>query len=75
METLIAYAQIAVSAALIALVLMQHNSAGASGIFGAGGLGFQTKRRGAEKVIFITTIVLAVIFVGLALLNLALPIS
>ncbi|MEK7630027.1 MAG: preprotein translocase subunit SecG [Patescibacteria group bacterium] len=64
-------AQIVVSLILIGLVLIQEKSAGTSGIFGGGGGGasYQT-RRGLEKFIFWGTIIAAIIFAGLALLNL-----
>ncbi|MDI6717941.1 MAG: preprotein translocase subunit SecG [Patescibacteria group bacterium] len=65
-------AQIIVSIALIVLILLQERSSGLSGIFGGGGDGggFYQKRRGFEKLIFAATIVLAVAFAVLSLLNL-----
>ena len=66
---LIAIAQIVVSIALIILILLQERSSGSAGIFG-GGDEFYHTRRGLERIIFIATIVLAVIFAGLSLLNL-----
>jgi protein translocase SecG subunit len=62
--------QIAVSVALIALILLQERSAGLSGIFGGEGGGFYQTRRGLEKIIFGATIVLAVVFVALSLAQL-----
>ncbi len=64
LQTIIPYAQIILSVILVALILMQHSDAGAGASFG-GGDGFGAgihQRRGAEKVIFITTIVVAVLF-------------
>lgn len=56
---------IVVSILLVLSILLQNRGAGLGGIFGGEGNVYRTKR-GAEKVVFITTIVLAVIFFGLA---------
>lgn len=70
---MLAIAQIIVSIVLIVLILLQERSSGLSGVFGGGSVGgyYQT-RRGLEKAIFAATIILAVAFAGLALLNLVL---
>lgn len=74
METIISIAQFAVSLALIVLILLQERESGMSGFLGAGGGsdsgGFYQKRRGLERTMFLTTIVLVVLFGALALLNL-----
>ena len=76
MSNIITIAQIIVSVILIAVILIQESSSGAGGVFGGGGGGgFHQTRRGLEKVLFITTIVLVTLFAGLALLNLVLPLS
>lgn len=63
-------AQVIVSIILIVLILMQERAAGLGSAFGgSGGTPYQT-RRGAEKMIFVGTIVFAVLFAGLALINL-----
>lgn len=69
---ILSIAQIAVSALVIALVLIQERASGVSGLFGGGGGegGFYQTRRGLEKIIFIATVILMIIFAGLALLNL-----
>lgn len=67
---ILAAAQIVVSIALIILILLQERSSGLSGIFGGEGGGFYQTRRGLEKLIFSGTIVLAVLFVGLAIFQL-----
>lgn len=67
---ILAISQIVVSIALIVLILLQERSSGLSGIFGGEGGGFYQTRRGLEKLIFSGTIVLAVLFVGLAILQL-----
>ena len=76
MESLITFLQIIVSIVLITVILLQERSSGAGGAFGGGGGGgLYQSRRGLEKVIFISTIVLVILFAGLALLNLVLPIQ
>lgn len=63
--------QIIVSIGLIVAILIQNKGVGLSQTFGGGGEGnvFQA-RRGAEKTIFIITVVLAVAFLAIALTNL-----
>ena len=66
--------EVVISAVLIVLILAQERSAGASGIFGAGGgegASYQT-RRGLEKGIFWATRVAAAVFAGLAVIKLIL---
>ncbi len=57
--------------ALIIMIAVQNKSAGLSNVFGGGG-GITSTRRGAEKWLFYTTIVTAIIFVGLSITNLLL---
>lgn len=61
--------QVVVSVALIGLILLQNSKGGLGSAFG-GGESFRT-RRGAEKVVFNATIVLAIIFLLTSLLNVA----
>ncbi len=70
---IITIAQIIVSILLIVFVLLQERGGGLGSVFGGGGEGtpYHT-RRGLEKSIFIGTIVLAVAFAALAILNLVL---
>lgn len=58
-------AQIAVSIVLIALILIQPRGTGLGSSFGGEGNTYFTKR-GAEKTIFILTIVMAFAFLALA---------
>lgn len=57
------YIQIIFAIILIIAVLFQHSEAGAGGAFGGGdGAGLHHTRRGFEKFIFITTIVIGSLF-------------
>ncbi len=58
------YIQIALSVLLIGGILLQQSEAGMGGAFG-GGDGFSSgnhSKRGAEKIIFIGTIIVAILF-------------
>ena len=67
---ILSIAQIVVSIVLIILILLQERSSGISGIFGGGGGEFYSQRRGMERLIFLGTISLAVLFAILSVLNL-----
>ncbi len=57
------YIQIVLSIILIGLILLQHSDATVGAAFGGDSLGGSSHtRRGPEKIIFITTIVVAVLF-------------
>ncbi len=61
---IIPYVQIVLSILLMGGILLQQSEAGLGGAFG-GGDGFSSghhTKRGAEKVIFIGTIIIAVLF-------------
>lgn len=68
MHTIINIAQIIVSLLLIIGILMQQRGGGLSTVFGGDGSVYRT-RRGIEKIIFIATIILAVLFFLTAFLN------
>lgn len=72
MKSYLPILQIVVSILIVVLILLQERSAGLSGLFGGEGGGFYQTRRGLEKVIFIATICLIVLFVSLAVLQLVL---
>lgn len=55
-----------VMVALIITIALQNKSAGLSNVFGGGG-GVVSTRRGSEKYLFYTTIVLGVLFAGISL--------
>ncbi len=72
MQNLISYIQIILAVILVALILIQQSDASAGGAFGQSdnwGAGFHT-RRGSEKTIFISTIVIAILFVASAIITL-----
>ena len=68
---MLAYIQIILAVAMGALVLLQHSEGSLGAAFGGGNLGENTHtRRGPELLVFRLTILVAVLFVGTALLNL-----
>ena len=66
--------QISIACLLIITILLQQRGAGLSSAFGGGGGGGESnvysKKRGFEKILFISSIVLAVLFIGSAVANL-----
>ena len=66
----IAIIQIVLSVLIIALILLQERSSGMSGLMGGSGEGYYQARRGMEKFVFYSTIILSVAFVGLAIYQL-----
>ncbi len=60
--------QIVLSILLVAAILVQARGVGLGSVFGGEGNIYRTKR-GAEKTIFKATIVLVILFFGLALIN------
>ena len=66
---LIQIVQIIISVMLMAAILLQNKGASAGGLFGGSNDIYRTKR-GAEKTLFRATIILAIIFMGLAIAGL-----
>ncbi len=65
MFQLLSIVQLVLAILLIALVLIQRANTDASGAFGAdGGSGATLKKRGAEKIVYRLTILVAVLFVA-----------
>jgi preprotein translocase subunit SecG len=67
---LVTYFQIALiitSIALIISVVLQSKGVGLGGLTGQDAGGVYSARRGVEKILFKTTIILSVVFVGLVL--------
>ena len=69
LKTLLPYAQIIVAILLIGAILIQQKGVGLGAAFGGEGNIYRTKR-GFEKVIFTSSIILGVVFLILAILNL-----
>jgi len=72
MKTYLNIAQIAVAALLVASILLQARGTGLGSVYGGEGNVYRTKR-GIEKVLFRSTIVLAAAFIGLAMASVLLP--
>ena len=71
LSTFLPYIQIVLSILLVVVVLLQQSESGLGGVFGGGDdfSGTHT-RRGAEKILFNSTIVLGTLFVASAFLAL-----
>ena len=69
MRNLLLWIQIAVSVLLVTAILLQQKGVGLGSAFGGSGQIYRS-RRGIEKTLFISTIVLAILFTVVALLNL-----
>ena len=68
MKTTLYIIQIVIAVALVTAILFQVKGGGLGGIFGQADSVFRTKR-GIEKYLFISTIVLVVIFVALSIVS------
>ena len=66
----VAIIQIIVGVVIVILIILQERSAGLSGLMGGESIGFYQTRRGLEKIVFVSTIVLSVVFVSLAVYQL-----
>lgn len=64
------YIQMVLAVILIILVLLQPTDADAGGSFGGGAVSTWHTRRGAEKLIYLSTIVVGILFVVSVLLDL-----
>ncbi|HCJ52716.1 MAG: preprotein translocase subunit SecG [Candidatus Kerfeldbacteria bacterium RIFCSPLOWO2_01_FULL_48_11] len=71
METIVNGIQFGLAALLTITILLQNKGADAGSIFGGGGGdgNVYTTRRGLERMLFISTIVLSILFMGLAIVN------
>jgi preprotein translocase subunit SecG len=65
METILNISQIVISILLIACILLQQRGEGLGSAFG-GSDSVAVTRRGAEKTLFTISVVLAVLFLGIA---------
>jgi preprotein translocase subunit SecG len=68
---IIQIAQLIIAVLLIASILLQNRGTGLSGIFGGSDSVYRTKR-GVEKILFISTIVIGILFIATALSGLLL---
>jgi protein translocase SecG subunit len=71
MNQIFTYAQIILGILLIVTILLQQRGGGMSSLIGGGSMEYATKR-GAEKVIFIASVVTAVLFIGVSVARLVL---
>ncbi len=67
MVAFIPFIQIGLAVVLIVLILVQQSDASLGAAFGSDDGGIQRTRRGAERVVFMTTIVIAVLFIASAI--------
>ncbi len=68
-ETIYNIIQIVLSVLLIIVVLLQNKGGGISGIFGGSSNVYSTKR-GVDKILHTGTIIISIVFFGLALFRL-----
>lgn len=66
MKQILQYVTLISAVLLVVVILMQNQGAGLGGAWGGEG-NFYRSKRGAEKALFIGTIVLSIIFVGSSL--------
>lgn len=64
--------QVIISVVLVVIILLQQSEGGLGSAFGGGDGGSYQTRRGFEKILFVTTIVLGTLFVLSTLLALIL---
>jgi len=70
-QKIINIAQLVLAVLLIIAILLQSRGAGLSGVFGGDSAVYST-RRGPEKFLYWLTVILAVLFIGLAVSSLIL---
>ncbi|MBI5254693.1 preprotein translocase subunit SecG [Candidatus Falkowbacteria bacterium] len=71
MKNIILIAEVVIAILLMVSILLQGRGAGLSGVFGGSSAVYRTKR-GIEKFLTIFSVVLFIIFVGLAITSLIL---
>lgn len=72
MQLFLTISQVTLGLLLVGAILLQNKGAGLGSAFGGEGTVYST-RRGPERALFITTIVLAILFVGVAFTTVLLP--
>lgn len=68
MNNLLIFLQLIFAIGLIATILLQSQGAGLGDIFGGGGESYRSKR-GAERILFLVTIALAIGFILTSIIN------
>lgn len=68
MKNLALISQIFISVFLVAAIVIQARGTGLGSVFGGGGESYRS-RRGMEKIFFIATIILAVLFIATSIVN------
>ncbi|HXV26433.1 MAG TPA: preprotein translocase subunit SecG [Candidatus Paceibacterota bacterium] len=69
--TILTYIQLASAVLLIITILMQQRGQGLGSAFGGSSMEYSTKR-GVERIVFVTSIVVAAVFVGASVARLVL---
>lgn len=72
MDFILGILQIILSVFLIGAILLQNKGAGLGSAFGGEGTVYST-RRGPERSLYLSTIVLSILFIGIALTLVFLP--
>ena len=72
MEQILTIVQILISIFLVASILLQQKGSGLGSTFGGDGSTGYSTRRGVEKVLFYSTIILALAFLAIALIRIRL---
>jgi len=67
MERILRIVEIVLAVFLVTTILLQQKGSGLGGVFGGGEGNVYRTLRGAEKVLFMATIVIAVLFCGTAM--------
>lgn len=70
MNSYLLYAQIAVAILLVVSILLQQRGTALGSSFGGGEGTFFATRRGIQQKLYIATIILGILFIGLSLSNL-----
>lgn len=68
MNQILSYIQIVISVLLIAAILLQQRGSGSSALMGGSSASYYSKR-GFDKILFVSTIILAILFLLAALVS------
>ena len=71
LNQILPWVQVGLSVILIAIIVLQQNEASLGNAFGgSGGMSLHHKKRGLERGLFITTIIVAILFIASAVITL-----